>query len=444
MPNWEQKQLIFNKLDYHPTSTQEPIHRSDARIRLVAGGERSGKSFSSAAEYLSRFWETPLLWLVAADYSRTYAEYHYICEGFDKLGISYDATKQIDPGEINVAGGFRVVTKSSKDPRRLAVEAPDAVLGCEASQLDYETYLRIRGRLAEKRGWMLLSGTFESSLGWYPELYKRWQAPNDDEAVSFSLPTWSNLVIFPGGRQDAEILALERSCSAEWFMERYGGEPCPPKGLVFTEFKNNIHTGIGKDYDFDPAQLVHLAVDPGFATAYTVLATQKRGEHLYVVDEVYEKGLITSDIIKICKQKPWWNKVIGGAVDISARQHQAQPAVTEVWQKESGVYLRSQKIQIRDGIEAVKRFLGVNPLTNSPLLHINVKCKGLISEMGGCPNPINGQTQVYRWKQDKEGNVIGEDPDDRFNHSSKALAYGIIDLFGYSAVAQRRPKVRFF
>lgn len=438
-----QRNLIFQKLNYIPTPEQAKIHDAETRIKLVAGGERSGKSYCSSMELMARLWFGKLFWLVAADYERTKAEFMYVCESLDKLDIPFHATKNVDPGEIDIQGGFRIATKSAKDPRKIAMEAPDGIVVCEASQIDFETFLRLRGRIAEKRGWLLMSGTFESSLGWYPELYLKWLAPNTEDARSFSLPTWSNLAIFPGGRQDPEILALEAGSSEEWFLERFGGVPCPPKGRVFSEFSNTIHTGIGKEFEFDPLGLVHLFVDPGYSTAYAVLAVQKRGEYLYIIDEVYERNLVTSDIIKICKQKPWWNKVIGGAVDVAALQHQALPAVSEVWLNESGVALRSQKVGIRDGIEAVKRFLLVNPLTNQPLLHINARCTGLISEMGGCPSPLTGQTAVYRWKEDREGNVVGEVPEDKWNHSCKALAYGIVDLFGY-ALASRQAKVKFF
>ena len=421
MPTKEQCNLIFERIGYEPSVQQVAIHDSSARIRLVAGGERSGKSKSASADYTSRFWETPLLWLVAADYERTKAEFQYIQEHFDKLGILYEATKQVDPGELVVysegALVARVNTKSAKDPRKIAMEAPDGIVVCEASQIDYETYLRLRGRIAEKRGWMLLSGTFESSLGWYPELYNRWQVPNDEDGAAFSLPTWSNLAIYPGGRDDPEILSLERSCSKEWFLERYGGVPCPPSGRVFDEFSSMYHTGIGADYEFDPKGLVYLWVDPGYATAHVVEAIQVRGDHVWVIDEIYERNLVTSDIIKVAKQRPWWNRVVGGAIDVAGTQHQAMPAPAEVWNREAGVHLQSQRINIRDGVERMKTFLLINPITNKPLLHINAKCKGLISELGGCINPLTGQTAVYSWQIGKDGNVVGDVPADRNNHA---------------------------
>jgi len=290
---------------------------------------------------------------------------------------------------------------------------------------------------------MLLSGTFEGSLGWYPQLFTRWQASNADGGKSFIIPSWSNTALYPGGRGDPEIKALESTMSPDWFMERFAGRPCPPRGRVFEEFSVPVHVGIGKEYEFDPSQPCWIWVDPGYASAYAVLVAQIRGDHVYIVDEIFENGFVTSDIIKIAKQRPWWNKVLGGAIDIAALQHQAMPAPAEVWLKEAGVLLTSQKLAIRDGIERVKTFLIVNPIDNQPRLHINAKCKGLISEFGGCENPLTGQSAVYQWKRDREDRIIGEVPDDKNNHAAKALAYGLVSRFGYST-ATRQARIKFF
>lgn len=152
MANKAQRDLIFSKIGHTPTAAQEKIHDSLARVRLVAGGERSGKSKSAAADLTSRLFEGKLFWLTAADYERTRAEFDYIIEHLVKLGIKFSATKHVDPGEIEIEGGIRIATKSAKDPRKLAMEAPDGILVCEASQVDFETFLRVRGRVMERRG----------------------------------------------------------------------------------------------------------------------------------------------------------------------------------------------------------------------------------------------------------------------------------------------------
>lgn len=444
MPNKEQIDYILKTINVSLSPLQQDVVYLPNREILVAGGERAGKSFVSGTFLATRLPYGKLYWLVAADYGRTQAEFVYIQEFLSKMGWDFDASKRVDPGEINIAGGFKIVTKSAQDPRKLAMEAPDGVVICESSQVDYETYLRIRGRIAEKRGWMLMSGTFESSLGWYPEMYTRGQnCRSVDDLISVSLPTWSNTRIFPGGRQDPEILKLESLSSKEWFSERYGGVPCPPKGRVFEEFSMAIHTGTGGEYEFDPKLPTLIWVDPGYASAYAVEVAQMRGDDVFVVDEIFERDFITSDIIKIAQSKPWWSKVVGGAIDVAAKQHQAMAAPTEVWLNEGRIHLDSRYIEIRDGIERVKTFLTVNPKTQAARLHINTKCRGLISEFGGCPNPITNQTAVYSWRKDREGNVVGDVPDDKNNHAVKALTYGLVNSFGYSKPMQT-AKIKFF
>ncbi len=439
----EQRDLIFERLGYAPTPEQAMVHDSLARIRLVAGGERGGKSKLASMDLMGRYLEGKLYWLVGAEFEATKAEYDYICQALAELGINYEATKHVNPGEIRTEGGIIIMTKSAKDPRKIMMQAPDGIVACEAAQMDFETFLRLRGRIAEKRGWLLLEGTFESSLGWYPELYTRWSVPNEEGAASFSLPTWSNTKIYPGGRTDPEIKALEAACSEDWFYERYGGVPRPPKGRVFTEFHTNIHTGMGDQFDFDPSNECFLWIDPGYAHSYAVIVAQKKGDIIYIVDEVYERGLVTSDIITVCKQKPWWNRVVGGAIDIAGTQHQAMAAPTEIWLQEGGIPLRYQKIRLPDGIERLKASLKVNPLTGHPGILINSRCKGLISELGGCPNPITNQTAVYKWRTDKEGNVVGDIPEPKNDDAIKAVIYGLVDLLGYTEY-QQGTKINFF
>lgn len=431
MATKEQIKLIFDRLDYEPSKEQLAVHLAPERIRQVAGGERAGKSYSSANDLLSRVFEGELFWLVGAEYEATKPEFYYIIEGLSKLGVSFQYSKNINPGWITIENAITIETKSAKDPRKLGMQAPDGILACEAAQLDFETFLRLRGRIAEKRGWLLMSGTFEGSLGWYPEKWQRWQAQNDEGAKSFSLPSWSNLKVYPGGRYDPEILALEQDSSEDWFHERYGGVPCPPRGRVFTEFQVSIHTGSGENFDYLPSEPVHVWIDPGFDHAYAVLFAQKRGDEIYIIDEVYEKGLITEDIITICQQKPCWRNIESAAIDIGGTQHHGMPAVIDIWHKEAGILPRYEKVPILDGIERVKSLLKVNPLTGHPKLYINTKCKGLISEFGGVPNPFTGQPLVYKWKRDREGNIVGNVPDDKNNDAVKALTYGLVSLLGY-------------
>ena len=427
---------IFDLLDFAPTKEQAKILDSDKRFILVAGGEQAGKSMVASKFLLQRFLrdEGPgLYWLVAADYERTRAEFEYLAEDFAKIGILAEVTKRVDPGRIVLADGTRIETKSAKDPRTLAMRAPNGIVGCEASQLDLETFYRLRGRCAPKRGWLFLGGTFESSLGWYPQTFTAWESGIGAEG-SYSLPSYSNFHLYPGGRNDPEIKRLEAISSDDFFMERIEGLPVPPRGLVFNDFRASIHAS---EVDYIPGEPVHIWIDPGYAGGYALEAVQIIDDRVRIFDEIYEIGLVTEEIIEKTIAKPWWKDVQYGVIDIAGYQHQAMPAPAEIWMAKTGLYLSSQKIQINDGTERLKSFLKVDPIGGYPRLTIDRMCTGILSEFGAVPNPFDGQSRAYRWKMDRDGVIVGQTPEDKYNHGVKAVIYGLVNQFGYGYVANR-------
>ena len=434
---------LFDKVGFSPTPEQQVILNSRSRFNLVAGGEQAGKSYIASKYLLSRLWETEgagLFWLVAADYERTRAEFEYLVQDFGKEGLDClaGASKRVDPGYIELTDGTRIETKSAKDPRTLAMRAPDGILGCEASQLDLETFFRLRSRCAPKRGWMFLSGTFESSLGWYPQMYSSWVAHAEPDARAYSLPSYTNTHLYPGGINDPEIVKLREASSDDFYMERIEGKPSPPRGLVFPEFRPDMHIS---EVTYERGEAVHLWIDPGYASGYAVEVVQIRGDQICVIDEIYEQGLVTEDIINVCQSREWWQDVRFGVIDIAGTQHQAMAAPTEVWLKETGLFFSSQKIRINEGTERLKGWLKVNPTNHSPRIVFSPGCQGILSEFGMAPNPFDGQTKAYRWKTDREGNIVGDIPEDKYNHGIKALIYGLIDRFGYGYV-QDRERIR--
>ena len=430
-------QYLFDKLAFEPTEKQKPIVECRKRFILVAGGEQAGKSMIASKYLVTRFLETDepgLYWLVAADYERTRAEFDYLVQDFATLGILAEVSKRVDPGRIVLADGTRIETKSAKDPRTLAMRAPHGIIGCEASQLDMESFHRMRGRCAPKRGWLFLAGTFEGSLGWYPQLFQTWQHGTLEEQ-SFSLPSYSNLHLYPGGKADPEILRLKAMASDEFFMERIEGIPTPPQGLVFGEFRADIH--VSDKAKWVKGEPVYLWMDPGYAGAYAVEVIQEINGQVCVVDEIYEQGLITNEIIDIAQSRPWWKDVQGGVIDIAGYQHQAMSAPAEIWMQETGIYLSAQKIRINEGTERLKSFLKTDPVSNAPKIVFNPVCSGVLSEFGAVPSPLDGQTRAYRWRIDRDGNIVGETPEDKNNHGVKAVVYGLVDKFGYGHIGNK-------
>ena len=428
---------MFSKLGWAPTMKQAPILACGKRQIVVSGGEQSGKSMVASKYMLQRLpdaEEKALYWLVAADYERTKAEFDYLVEDLGKLGLLIKATKRVDPGVIEFGGdGSKIETKSASDPRTLAMRAPNGIVICEASQVDLTTYMKCRARIAPKRGWLFMSGTMEGSLGWFPSLVSEWRSGMGDKQ-SFMLPTPSNIHLYPGGETDPEILRLKAESSDEFFMERIMGVPMPPRGLVFPEFRADYHVA---DVELDAEKPVLVWIDPGYDGAYAVEVVQVVDGQVRVIDEVYERGLVTEDIITVCEGRPWWKKRVGGAVDIAGYQHQAMPAVAEIWLAKAGLNLLAEKVRINEGTERMKSVLKWDPLQKQPKFVVSPKCRGLLSEFGVVPNPFDGQSRAYKWRTDRDGNTVGDTPEDKNNHALKACIYGIVSELGYITLINR-------
>jgi len=246
-----------------------------------------------------------LNWLVGERYEDTRQEFEYKLVALQDMDVLEDVSfPRYGPCSMLArwdGAGVLVETKSARDPTTLRMKAPHIIELCEAQAVAYDAFLRLLGRASEHRAKILLSGTFHESVGWYPELYMAWQIPGA-EGVSFSLPSWSNSYIFPGGRDDPEIQRLERLYGdvPGLFEARCGGVPTPPVGLVFREFSHLVHV---RDTPYVPGSPVYLGVDPSRGTnPYAVIVWQARmGDEIHVIDEIYERGMICEEIIELCK-----------------------------------------------------------------------------------------------------------------------------------------------
>ena len=451
---------LFKIVGFDPWPEQADVLDRYFRYIMVAGGEQGGKSLMASKWVVRRLPEdlalakeegpdvAVLYWLVAADYARTKREFFYLVDDlraiFGKQAVK--ASKRLDPGSIEVYAQdgrerrlvLRVETKSAKDATTLAMDAPHGIVVCEASQVDLQTFERVMGRTAPRRGWAFFSGTFEASIGWYPTTWEQWQAVGLTDRQSYSVPSWANLSYYPEGRNDPEILRLERDSSDDFFMERIAGKPVPPKGLVFHEFRADIHV---QDVQWlGPDETVYLWEDPGYGSdsAHAIEVAHIVGGQVRVFDEIYERGLITEQIIEICQAKPWWKSPKVLVTDPHYKDaHHSMTSVAEEWMQRTGLHAGGTRTRINAGSERLKGFLKPDPLTMTPKIVFSPVCHGILSEFGMEVNPFDRQVHPYRWAMDSSGVVIGEVPKDKWNHGVKAVIYGLVDKFGYNYVTQK-------
>lgn len=442
--------LLREAVDFKPFVTQAKVLDSGKRFIQVTGGEQSGKSELAGEVLYERFpddlnkaranHDTLLYWLVADDYDGTKREFEAIVQRFSALvgANNVNATKVVNPGYIEIKTSdslIRIETKSAADPRKLRMRAPYGIVVCEASQLDLESFQRVMGRAAPRRAWVFLSGTFEEgSTGWYPQVWSAWQSGVDDRQ-SFSMPTTENTVLYPGGIDDPEIQRLKSESSDQWFLERIMGIPVPPRGLVFNEFRPDVHV---QDVEYVPGHKIYLWEDPGFGSqsAHAIEVAQVIDGQIRVFDELYERGIITEGMIEIIVKRPWWKERENAGIHLVTDPnykdaHHSMSSVAEQWLKDTGLVAGGERGKINSGNERLKTFLKIDPLSGVPGIVWAPRCRGVLSELGAGPNPFDGQMRAYKWKIDRDGQVYGDTPEDKNNHGLRGTVYGIVDLYGY-------------
>lgn len=469
--------MCWDAVGYVPTTGTFPIHGVDgelittsygqqevmdceARLILLAGGVRGGKSNTVAMKSIEEtLIPDGLMWIVGPDYEQGKPEFRYIREALTAMGVIQGKPSEPDrgPQHLETKWGFTVQTKSSDDLTSLASFAPNILLGVEMGQQPEGVFDKLVERALEHNAKVYMSGTFEGALSWYPKRWERWQGPNDEGGRSFSLPSWSNTVKFPGGRYDPKIVALENALNdPELFLERVAAVPYKPSGLVFRAFnpKENVKT-----LDFDPTLPVELAIDPGTRT-YAVVAVQwkelpesagmvkhwKSGQpvrktEVRIVDEVYVQEAIAQEVIELVRLKPWFKYVKTGVVDIAGRQRsQGAKSQVQVWAEETGIALRANYVPVQESVATVRLRLRPDKEAKQPLLLFDRRLSDVVS--GGRAHGTIAEMGLYRWRDWQEGMSEKVTPIDANNHALKAIGYWLYDKFGPVLERQKLGKTK--
>lgn len=415
---------------------------TDSRFMLILGGERGGKSLTAAFAGMACMdvGRKGEYWIVGPDYRQARPEFQYMYEWFKKydliLGEPSMPANEAAAWSLTTKFGASLRTRSAADVQKLASFSVDGIIMAEAAQSIHEAYLRLLGRVSETNGWLILSGTLEQGLPWYVDLYERWQGDNLLGARSFSLPSWSNLEVYPGGRDDPKIKELEAEFPPDLFMERFGAKPQKKLGLVLPEFDMSIHV---KHLTVDPKHPVELAIDPGQHT-YAVLFLQYDGLVCNVLDRVYVKGMIAQDVIPQAMGNPLWKYIdplYAGTIDVAGKQHHANKSQMELWQEIAGVCLTAKYIRLDETIAALRyRLRDTNPLYK-PLLYFN---NHMTNARGpdGIALDVLAEPLTWRWPDRGPSQNLAVKPVDKNNDAMKAIGYSLVQRYGMNLERQKR------
>lgn len=443
-------------MGYKPNKAQIEFHKGTSDT-LVAGGWRAGKSMLLAGEVTPHcIVPSPteyLIALIGPTYTEPRAEFDYIVSFLGAIlpRTQFDPEKHTSrprdgrwemtiPGQrVRNPDGTESTVHFATVRTYTAAEAvairsfnAEAIIICEAGGIDREAFFAIYGRVLSTGGFVIGSGTLENGFKWYHDAIKDGQLPDPPTGIaSHLLPSWHNTAVFAGGRQDPKILRLEKVLPKELFDVRIGAQPIRMTGVAVSAAKKEHISA--EETEFNDKYPVELAIDPGYAGGYAVIALQFYGGKIRLIDEIYTRLVATPEVIALCKEKVWWPYVIpgnAGVIDRAAKQHTAAygDSVLEVWQEQADCFLELTEavIPVEDGLDQLRIHLNADRIVVSP------NCRGTLAEwdLGAFPDGFDGYSP-WHYRSDTDGNLVGDKALAGADHATTALTYWLVARFGY-------------
>lgn len=314
----------FGIQGYAPHDVQREFHkaRKAARFRLADAGRRTGKSNMGGHELAFEAMRMPgriragelgqgpslsgtgrraEYWIVGPEYSDAEKEFRVLYDTLIKMNADFDRPgTYYSPagGALSISmydGKFQVHTKSAKLPTTLVGEALEGVIFAEASKIKPIVWPKfIRPMLADYRGWAMFTSTPEGK-NWFYDIYKQGLDPAQTDYYAIKAPSWSNNILFPGGRNDPEILSMENGMSPEKFKQEIGAEFTEFVGRVYKQFDDEVNVG---DYLYNPKLPIYMCADYGYTNPNVVLWVQVDvWDNVYVIAEYYRRGRRSDEMV---------------------------------------------------------------------------------------------------------------------------------------------------
>jgi len=381
-----------------------PFLKDDTRIQIFFGGSSSGKSYFLAQRTVLDVLEGQRNYLVVRNVLRTVRKsvFNEIVKAINTMELT--PYFHINNSELVITCKLnqkQILFAGLDDPEKIKSTTPaDGPLTDiwveEATECSYEAVKqlrkRLRGRSLVKKRITLSFNPILKSHWIYREFFKGW----DDSKRFYRDP---ELIILKTTYKDNDFLEpddiaeLENETDPYFYRVYTLGEWGVLGNVIFQNWETRDLSEIrqtfdrfnnGLDFGFadDPAALAHMHYD-------------RKTKTLYILDELYQRGLTNDMLAEEVK------KIVGDQIVVC---DSSEPKSIRELQR-YGV----RAVPAKKGPDSVR--FGINWLKQQKII-VDVRCQNTINEL-----------QLYRWKEDKDGNALPE-PVDRDNHLIDAIRYG--------------------
>jgi hypothetical protein len=433
------KDLYFEQTGYTPHRGQSIIHYDSTRHRVLCNGRRWGKTLLGGKEaetmaFIRNFLGQPCQgWIIGPEYADCEKEFRVLYNTFKALGVDMVSSKFLNNVEngtmhIKTNWGFDVQCRSARHPESLVGEGLDFVLMVEAGRHKKRMFTEyVRPALSDKRGWSMASGVPEEAtdqwlLYW---AFNRGQHGVKPQWKSWRMPSWTNRITFPGGRNDPEILEAEDDLTEDEFERQYGAKFVQRIGRVMKEWDDDVHLVAASECDYDPHRgPLFAALDYGYTNAWVWLWIQLDvWGNIYVIGEERFFMRDTEDIVRRefrdttdVKKRAMLDKLV--AIYCPPAEPDDTNVVKRVLQKpvrtNTGGEIKPRMAMIRSALKPRPEHLPDDHPEKRPLIIFNRETTTQLAwEM----------REGYRWPEHQsEVKNPSENPLDKDNHGPEALS----------------------
>ena len=376
----------MNELKIDTTITFQNAWDSKAKIQLHQGSARSGKSYALLQFLIVKALSEKLLISVVrktfpALRTSALRDFKDIMKG---LGIWDDERWMATEKVYTFENDSQIEFFSTDSAEKLKGLKRDLLWVDEANELSHEQFMQLAIRTT---GQIFLS--FNPSFS--PKHYIISELSMRDDSELF-ITTYKDNPYLPS--EQVQFIERYKDTNPRYWMT-YG------LGQFAVNEKQIYEFEIVDEFDFDTAEFVCFAMDIGYVSDPTALVgIWKSGDRLIINEHVYQKGLITSQILEMLKGNVDERDIL--IVD------SAEPRLIDEI-KRGGFPLargvKKGKDSIQWGIDLVKQYRLVIPKNNTNLIE---------------------ELYSYEWVDDGNGGVTNI-PIDANNHLLDALRYGVME-----------------
>ena len=215
-------------------------------------------------------------WIIGPTYKLGEKEFRVIYQDLEDLGILRYCKKSynVKQGDMRIKLPWKAVLEvvSAEKQESLLGEGLSHAIMSEAAQHHRSTWDQyIEPALSDLLGTCDFPST-PKGYNWYHGLWTLGQQEHlNGDFKSWSFPSWTNPIRYPGGLDNVEIQRIKSRVSKIYFDQEYGASFTAVTGAIYEEWDKEVHV---QPVQYNPRLENYLAFDYGYVNPFVALDIQ--------------------------------------------------------------------------------------------------------------------------------------------------------------------------